>query len=249
MNLDRMFQAGVALAIAGVVWSVWPQGGEAAYRSVTRRWHSTHRHGPAVLIDRGHWNRSSADPRLEGLIQLLAFDGYQVSRNRQEFVPELLHGTWVLVVADALGWKGALRTVGLRLHPQAFSPEEVTTVRDWVRRGGSLLLIADRAPAGEASQSLADAFGVRLADGATAVNRVEPVGGLGEDVNAAMSFGGGEVSGPPGCTAFLKTQGIAFESGRGRVVVLTAQLAAPDGRRTDNRQLILNIMHWLSRAQ
>jgi hypothetical protein len=54
-------------------------------------------------------------------------------------------------------------------------------------------------------------------------------------------------------------QGIAFKFGKGRVVMmgeaamLSAQLAGPQKRRmgmnlpgSDNRQLALNIMHWLS---
>jgi hypothetical protein len=56
-----------------------------------------------------------------------------------------------------------------------------------------------------------------------------------------------------------RAQGIAFKFGKGRVVVLgeagmmSAQLAGPDKRKfgmnrpgIDNRQLALNIMHWLS---
>jgi hypothetical protein len=258
MNLDRMFQAGVALAVWGVVWAVWPQPGEAAYGSLNRHRHSAYRHGPPVMIDRGHWNRSRGDPRFEGLYQLLAGDGYRVSRNRQEFVPELLRTAWVLVIPDALGWKGAL---GLHVRAEAFSPAEVRAVRDWVHGGGSLLLIADRPPAGQASQPLASAFGVQLSDGGAPAIRLGREGGLGdntisngrpeegEEVNFAMSFGGGDLSGPPDGMKFLKKQGIAFESGRGRVVVLTAQLAGISARKTDNRQLLLNIMHWLSRAE
>jgi hypothetical protein len=235
------------------------------------------------MIDRAHWNRSSVDPRFEGLHQLLAWDGYQVSRNRQEFVPELLRGARVLIVADALGWKGAMQPaagkLGLHLQPEAFSQPEVGAVHDWVIRGGSLLLVADRSPAGPASQALANAFGVQLADcpsscGVTAVrfDRREGLGDdpisegrpeAGEQVYRAMGFGGCDVSGPPGSMAFLragatgKPQGIAFEPSRGRVVVLTAQLARDekllqragiDDRLTDNRQLILNIVHWLSRT-
>lgn len=242
-----MFQAGVAVAIVGVVWAVWPQS-NAVYSSASRIHHSTYRHGPAVLVDRGHWNRPGADPRLDGLMQLLAFDGYQVSRNRQEFVPELFRGTWVLVVADAMGWKGALLPQGLHAHPEAFSPEEVAAVSDWVNRGGALLLIADRPPAGEASQRMASAFGTRLMDTPAGPERFDVAGPMGEDVTYAMSFGGSKVTGPPGSVAFLQSQGVAFEFGRGRVVVLTAQLAGAGGRRPDNRQLMLNIMHWLTRT-
>ncbi len=240
-----MFQAGVALAIIGVVWAVWPQG-NGRYSSTYRIGRSTYHHGPMVMVDRGHWNRSNADSRFDNLVQLLTWDGYQVSRNRQKFVPDLLRGTWVLIVGDALGWQGALRPAGLHLRANAFSADEVAVVRSWVERGGSLLLIADSAPAGEASQSLASAFGVRLADTPVAAMRLDPMGPIGEDVPSALSFGGGTVAGPPGSTTFLASQGIAFQSGMGRVAVLTAQLAGSG--RFDNRPLMLNIMHWLSRA-
>ncbi|HWC97932.1 MAG TPA: DUF4350 domain-containing protein [Candidatus Sulfopaludibacter sp.] len=298
MNLDRMFQAGLTLAVAGCIWALWPVPGAAAYSSINRRHRSAFRRGPYVLIDRGHWNGSSADPRFDGLYDVLASDGYQVSRNRQDFVPELLRGTRVLLVADAMGWKGALQNgfskvgVDVRLHPRAFAPEEIAAVRDWVVRGGSLLLMADHAPSGEASQALAAAFGARLADCPASDGRTviwfDREGGLVDDaisagraeeneqVTFAMSFGGGDVDGPPGSLAFLKVtpksvmpaadaacvpsgaQGIAMEAGRGRVVVLTAQLARTEGlakragindRLTDNRQLVLNIMHWLSRTE
>ena len=242
-----MFQAGVALAIAGVVWSVWPQGDPAFASRPWAVWHSTYRHGPAVMIDRGHWNRSGADPRFDGLAQILVFDGYQVSRNRQEFVPDLFRGTWVLVVEDALGWKGALRPAGLNLRADAFAPDEVSAVRDWVYRGGSLLLVADRPPACEASQSLAGAFGVRLADTPAGPAHFAIDGDFGDGVRFATSLGGGKVAGPPGSLPFLQAQGTALEFGRGRVAVLTALLAGTHTQ--DNRQLMLNVMHWLSRAE
>jgi hypothetical protein len=66
-----------------------------------------------------------------------------------------------------------------------------------------------------------------------------------------------------GTSAAGRAQAIAFPFGRGRVVVLgeaamlSAQLGGPGGASRpvginrpgiDNRQLALNIMHWLSRA-
>ena len=246
MNLDRLFQAGVVVAIFGVVWTVWPQGDGPVYTETYRVHHATYRHGPTILIDRGHWNRSNADPRFDGLAQTLTSDGYQVSRNRQQFVPELLRGTWVLVVADALGWKGAADLAGFGLSPRAFAPEEVACVRDWVHRGGALFLVADRKPAGQASQELANAFGVRLADTPVTPARFNPAGQMGDDVRYALTFGGGKLTGPTDSVEFLRDQGVALGFGRGRVVVLTAQLAGP--RRSDNRQLVLNIMHWLCKT-
>jgi len=49
----------------------------------------------------------------------------------------------------------------------AFTPEECDAVRDWVRAGGSLLLIADHAPMGAANQFLASRFGVDMSKGYT----------------------------------------------------------------------------------
>lgn len=102
-----------------------------------------------------------------------------------------------------------------------------------------------------------------------------------ERVNRVIAFTGQSLKGPAGSVAFMKlsdtaldalpgvteqvsaagrAQGVAFEFGRGRVVVmgeagmLSAQLAGPNklpfGMNRpglDNRQLALNIMRWLSR--
>jgi hypothetical protein len=101
-----------------------------------------------------------------------------------------------------------------------------------------------------------------------------------EKVNRVLTFTGQSLIGPPDSIAFVKfadtavdtlgpgqersargrAQGIAFQHGKGRVVVLgeAAELSAqiygsePVGRMgmnvpgCDNRQMALNIMHWLS---
>ena len=50
----------------------------------------------------------------------------------------------------------------------AFTDAECDAVRDWVRGGGSLLLITDHAPFGSAAEGLAKRFGVDLSKGAVA---------------------------------------------------------------------------------
>lgn len=103
----------------------------------------------------------------------------------------------------------------------------------------------------------------------------------GQDIRRVMTYTGQSLDGPVGAGVLLRlpdtaeeavpvegddlatrpagaAQGLAFERGRGRVVVLgeagmvTAQVAArkPYGMNTgdnDNRQFVLNVMHWLSR--
>ena len=49
----------------------------------------------------------------------------------------------------------------------AFTDAECDAVRDWVRDGGSLLLITDHAPFGSAAECLAKRFGVDMSKGAT----------------------------------------------------------------------------------
>jgi hypothetical protein len=47
----------------------------------------------------------------------------------------------------------------------AFTPVECDAVRDWVRGGGSLLLIADHVPWGDASAILAQRFDIEMGRG------------------------------------------------------------------------------------
>lgn len=102
-----------------------------------------------------------------------------------------------------------------------------------------------------------------------------------ERITRVLSFTGQSLTGPPRSVAFMKladtakdvlpgtdaqtsaagrAQGLAFEAGKGRVVVmgeagmLSAQLGGADRKPfgmnrpgIDNRQLALNIVHWLSR--
>jgi hypothetical protein len=73
-------------------------------------------------------------------------------------------------VSNALGWRGTLQQVlnagGLerlvRVQGDALAAGEVAEIEGWVRRGGSLLLVADHAPAGAAAAALSAAFGVEM---------------------------------------------------------------------------------------
>jgi hypothetical protein len=188
----------------------------------------------------------------------------------------------------------------------AFTDEECDAVRDWVKDGGSLLLIADHTPMGAANQILAQRFGVdmskmftldeqnydkesdnpgfiiytresgRLADHPVTRGRNDS-----ERINKIITFTGQSLKGPADSVAFLKladtaqdalpgpnnvpvsaagrAQGIAMKFGKGRVIVLgeaammSAQVVGPQRKPfgmnrpgIDNRQLALNIMHWLS---
>ena len=264
---------------------------------------------PRVLFDEGHHNASSAGfaGRYFPFAQLLRADGFSVQRGKQPFTPELLDGVQILVIANASGGPKPqffginlpIRTDKKRSDP-AFTDGEIRVIRSWVERGGSLLLIADHAPFGEAAEALGSALGVTMHKGFVEVpgepsdplvfsNENGRLGdhpivhgdGPGTDVQRVMTYTGQSLDGPSGAVELLRlpdtavesvpaegdllvpqpagrAQGLAMELGGGRVVVLgegamvTAQVDHREryGMNTadnDNRRLVLNLMHWLSR--
>ena len=118
--------------------------------------------GPRVGIDEAHLNFHTATGNYRPFATLLRRDGYRVSANTSRFTRESLAAFDVLVVANARGGTGLDA-----LFSPAFTPEECTAVRDWVRAGGSLLLIADHAPFGTAAEPLSLQFGVDMSKGWT----------------------------------------------------------------------------------
>lgn len=261
------------------------------------------KNGPKVLFDEAHNNFHTAGGRYKPFADLITSDGYQVTPNKEKFSAAVLKSFKILVISNALG---APQMNLPEAGNSAFTDAECDAVRDWVKSGGALLLIADHAPAGGAAQILGDRFGVnmskmytadpenyekdtdnrgfivytresgRLADHAITRGRNDA-----ERVNKIIAFTGQSLKGPPDSFAFMKladsavdampgqnsnptsaagrAQGIVLKLGKGRVVLLgeaamlSAQLAGPDKMPfgmnrpgIDNRQLALNIMHWLS---
>lgn len=261
------------------------------------------RNGPKVLFDEAHNNFHTSGGRYKPFADLIANDGYQITPNKQKLSAETLKGYDILVVSNALG---APRMNQPEASNPAFTDQECDAVRDWVKGGGALLLIADHAPMGAANQYLGQRFGVdmskmftvdqqnydketnnpgfiiytresgRLADHAITRGRNDS-----ERIKKIIAFTGQSLKGPAGSVAFMqlsdtaqdlmpgpdsqpvsaagRAQGIAMSFGKGRVVVLgeaamlSAQMTGPGGMKfgmnrpgLDNRQLALNIVHWLS---
>ena len=122
------------------------------------------REGPRVMFDEAHHNFHTADGRYKPFFDLLINDGYRPIRNRQPFSKTTLSSYKILVIANALGAEedddeGAANS--------AFTDEELQAVQEWVKSGGSLLLIADHAPFGGAASGLASRFGVEMSKGYT----------------------------------------------------------------------------------
>ena len=263
------------------------------------------KNGPKVLFDEAHNNFHTSGGRYKAFADLITNDGYQVTPNKEKFSAATLKGFDILVISNALG---APQMNMPEASNPAFTAEESDAVRDWVRKGGALLLIADHAPIGSATQILAERFGIemskmftldeqnyekesdnpgfivytresgRLADHAITRGRSSA-----ETVNKIIAFTGQSLKGPADSFAFMRlsdtaqdrmpgpdnkpvsaagrAQGIAMAFGKGRAVflgeaaMLSAQLAGPNKMPfgmnrpgIDNRQLALNIVHWLSRV-
>jgi hypothetical protein len=118
--------------------------------------------GPRVLFDEAHHNFHTADGRYGPFVRLITADGFRVTVNREPFSAESLAGHDVLVIASARG--APLGSPGQADVP--FTDAEADAVRDWVRDGGSLLLITDHPPAATPSRPLAERFGITLVDAA-----------------------------------------------------------------------------------
>jgi tetratricopeptide (TPR) repeat protein len=125
---------------------------------------------PKILFDEAHANFHTAGDRYKPLAELLSNDGYEVTSSKEKFSSRLLGGYRILLIANALGveslkspeWSPNWFAAGAK---SAFSEEECDAVRDWVKQGGALLLIADHRPFGAAAESLAKRFGVEMSKG------------------------------------------------------------------------------------
>ena len=174
-----MFGGGMALFVAGVVWAVaGSQAADASYRPAVGSPAFTGRSRPLLYIDEAHFNVHTASGTYAPFAELLRRDGFLVRRNSAPFSAAALQDGYarrfgsrvVLVVSNALGWRGMAQQVlsiggmerMVRWSVNAMADEEVAEVEAWVRNGGSLLLVADHAPAGAAAARLAAAFGVEM---------------------------------------------------------------------------------------
>ena len=180
---------------------------------------------PIVMIDEAHRNQFTMKGAYRAFASLLSQDGLQVIPGVQVFSPQLLKTCQVLVVADAVGSAAPLAPSA---RASAFRITECDAVRDWVKEGGSLLLIADHAPFGSAMDSLAVRFGVDFGKGRTLdTRRVEPeTGNIGcilftrahdmlgdhpitrgrdktERIDRVATFTGQSLMGPRGSTGLL----------------------------------------------
>jgi hypothetical protein len=119
--------------------------------------------GPLVLVDRAHHNFHARAEQFEQFARLLRGDGYRVRGLEERFSAKALARAQVLVVVNAVASREdkewSLPTSA------AFTSDEVEAVRQWVERGGSVLLVADHMPFPGAMNALARVFGIEILNG------------------------------------------------------------------------------------
>lgn len=238
----------------GVCWCSWLllPGGSAAQQvsdpdfdtSVARPAYP--QNGPVVLLDEAHANFHTADGRYRPFAELLRNDGYSVTAGRTPFAREALEGVDVLVIANALPPDGPASGT------PALTDRESDAVRDWVRDGGSLLLIADHTPFGNAVENLSLRFGVTMGKGwvwdfrqsgediTTQLVSSRENGLLGEhpllrgrdaseEVTTLRAFSGQSLGVPPGATVLMRLGETAREAPSGPDLEAIGAAFAGDG--------------------
>lgn len=166
-----------AQQVADTLYS--PKVGVPAYKEGT---------GPVVLLDEAHYNFHTASGRYLAFARLIRKDGYVVQPNRVRFTRTELEKAKILVIANALAKENM--TGWVLPTPSAFDSAEIAAVREWVKDGGSLLLIADHMPFPGAAEGLAAEFGVLMCNGFAMIDG-------GEDGRIAYSRQAGSLADHP----------------------------------------------------
>ena len=119
--------------------------------------------GPVIGIDEAHTNFHTANGRYAPFAQLVKRDGYRVTRFREKATESRLNKIDILVIANPLHRSNDRNWI--LPNPSAFTEPEVDAINNWVKSGGSLLLIADHMPFPGGAGKLAESFGFRFSNG------------------------------------------------------------------------------------
>lgn len=155
-----------ALVLAVVAASAQQSASSATTISIAPAFE--HGKGPVIAIDEAHKNTHTfGSPPFRGLVQLLQADGYQVRPFAERISPASLTSVDVLLLSGPGGWLGP---------DESLSSQEVADLIQWVKGGGSLLLILDHMPAPRNSARLTAALGIsRWENGYVAVQLQDSV--------------------------------------------------------------------------
>lgn len=119
--------------------------------------------GSIIFIDEAHNNFHTKNGRYKAFSNLLESDGYQVKEFKNNFTEDKLKEGKILVISNALHKSNTQRWI--LPNPSAFSDVEIESLKNWVKNGGSLFLIADHMPMAGAAEELAKVFGFQFTNG------------------------------------------------------------------------------------
>lgn len=118
--------------------------------------------GPVIVFSSENSEFVQHDLHL-ALDRLAQGDGFRTRVAEGRLTPDLLEGAGLLVLINP--YVPEFRDRPAMDPPSAYSDEEINAVVDWVKGGGALLILADHAPFGGGSSSLAAAFGFTFLNG------------------------------------------------------------------------------------
>lgn len=156
--LFRVFLLLIILAALGVAFIWWydktGQKADPSFDATIQHPAYIDKH-PVILFDTAHFNFHTPIGRYAPLADLLHSDGYRIKESVNPITTSLFDSVSVFLIANAMG---------PRFHEErdAFTENEDSVIVQWVRAGGSLLLIADHAPFGAAVSKLSECFGVTM---------------------------------------------------------------------------------------
>ena len=119
--------------------------------------------GPTIYVDEAHNNYHTIDGLYKTFANVLRQDGYCVKPSNKKLTNPYLQQINLLVISNALNeanvdsWEQPVF--------EALEDSEIEAINQWVRSGGSLLLIADHTPFSSATKKLAASFGFVFSDG------------------------------------------------------------------------------------
>lgn len=120
--------------------------------------------GPKILIDAGHHNFIVEMGLIKPFVDLSTNDGYQPKIDSGIFTSAYLANYEIVFIPPAMPFKfGSKREVTTEI---TFTPDELAALKDWVNKGGSLMMLSEHAPIDKSMTPLFNTFGIQLSIGA-----------------------------------------------------------------------------------
>ncbi len=223
--------------------------------------------GPLILVDQQHRNVVSLTSYFGPVARYLTRDGYTVRPLSEPFSAASLKNARIVVIINAQSPEGSPEGAS------AFGESEIRSIEEWVRQGGGLLFIADRAPFGAPASALGNALGVTFDNNTVlrhgpdgkpdGVLKLEvktsgkPTHPLFNEVSQLVYDSAPTMNTPDGPDASGKPLALAFSRGSGRAVVIGdagifsafGSVNGPTHRgisEADNARFLRNVVRWLA---